>query len=343
MEYFGWGRYGGIGKATRDIAEGLAGRGLEVHAVVPLGKGQKPVESVDGVTVHGFPMRRYDKIKEILRGINSDIYHSQSPTPGTVISMKTCPNAKQVLTCQNPKTRSDWSKVNRYYPIRRRVYNYFLNPYIEAQVRKLDNVFCQCNYIREKASQLFGLDYLPAVLPNPVQIRSISTKNSTPKVCFIGRLDGEKNPERFFEIALEYPDIEFVAAGKAHNDARDWEIRKRFSGQVSLPGHVSGVEKDVLLDTSWVLVNTSVSECLPVSFLEASAAGCAILSPHDPDGFASRFGFHVSEDYGHGLEWLIEEDNWRKQGKKGRKYVENVHEYGKVINMHVEEYQKLLG
>ena len=39
LEYFGWGKYGGIGKATRDIASGLAERGVDVSVVVPLGVG----------------------------------------------------------------------------------------------------------------------------------------------------------------------------------------------------------------------------------------------------------------------------------------------------------------
>lgn len=103
-----------------------------------------------------------------------------------------------------------------------------------------------------------------------------------------------------------------------------------------------GEEKESLLSGSRVLVNTSVSECLPVSFLEAAAHGCAILSPHDPDGFASRFGFHVRESYEDGLEWLLDDDNWRWRGELGRKYVSEYHEHGAVINRHMEVYEELL-
>lgn len=343
LEYFQWGRYGGIGKATRDIASGLSERGLEVHAVIPLGKDQKQVEEIDDVTIHGFPMTRYDKVPRILRKIDADIYHSQDPTPGTVLAMKVKPDSIHVMTCQNPKTREDWSKVNQYYPLRRRLYNTFLNPYVESQVKKLDRVYTQCNFIREKTKDIFGLSDLPDVLPNPVKMREIPLKSEQPKICFLGRLDGEKNPEKYFELASKYPDIEFVAAGKSHNQKRDRELRKRHYGSnVSLPGHVSGEDKYRLLDSSWILVNTSVSECLPVSFLEASASNCAILSPHDPDGFASNFGYRVNEDYVRGLDWLLNNDNWSEQGRKGREYVENNHEYEKVIGLHVDEYERLL-
>ncbi len=90
-------------------------------------------------------------------------------------------------------------------------------------------------------------------------------------------------------------------------------------------------------------MNTSVSECLPVSFLEAAAHGCAILSPHDPDGFASRFGFHVRDSYEEGLEWLLSGDNWRRRGETGWKYVSEHHEIGAVIDRHLEVYGELLG
>jgi hypothetical protein len=69
-----------------------------------------------------------------------------------------------------------------------------------------------------------------------------------------------------------------------------------------------------LLREGWVLVITSVSECLPVSFLEAESYSCAILGPYDPDGFATRFGYHVVDgDCTSGLRWLLE-GNWREVG-----------------------------
>jgi len=55
VEIFAWGKYGGFGRATRTIGRELAKRGVDVCAVVPLRKGQKPVENLDGITVYGFP------------------------------------------------------------------------------------------------------------------------------------------------------------------------------------------------------------------------------------------------------------------------------------------------
>ena len=88
LEYFGWGKYGGIGRATRDIASGLAGRGVDVSVIVPRGTGQAEFENIDGVKVHSFPLSDYYRIGSIIKKVNADIYHSQDPTPGTHIALK---------------------------------------------------------------------------------------------------------------------------------------------------------------------------------------------------------------------------------------------------------------
>jgi len=86
-----------------------------------------------------------------------------------------------------------------------------------------------------------------------------------------------------------------------------------------------------------------VSECLPVSFLEAAAHGCAILSFHDPDGFASNFGYHVVDgDLDEGLRCLLEDDAWRERGGRGFAYVTDVHELNRVIDLHLDAYEALL-
>ena len=108
-------------------------------------------------------------------------------------------------------------------------------------------------------------------------------------------------------------------------------------------GFVDGPMKDEILDRSWVLVNTSVSECLPVSFLEALSRGCSILSNHDPDRLTSRFGFHTPiGDFEEGLEYLLEDGKWRAKGVEGRRYTKENHEISKVVDLHLEQYEELL-
>ncbi len=343
-ELFAWGRLGGFGAATRAIGRGLAKRGIRVSVAVPLGEGQKAIEELDGMEVHGFPLTRYPFTAGIYRRIDADVYHSEEPSWGTRLALDAVPWARHIATSQNPKTRFDWSLVERHYPTRRRIYNRIASPAVDACVRRLDAVYCQARYIIPKTRAIYGLPRDPGFLPNPVKVPEGVKKADDPMVCFLGRFDAEKRPEEFFELARRFPDVRFVAAGRAHDAKRDEELRRSYSGvgNLELPGFLDGAEKERLLADSWVLVNTSVSECLPVSFLEASAHGCAILSPHDPDGFASGFGYHVrGGDYEAGLRWLLD-GKWEEQGRKGREYVASTHEEKHVIDLHIRAYEEAL-
>ncbi len=346
MEYFGWGKYGGIGRATRDIATGLSRRGVNVSVVVPLSIGQRRREYVDGVDVYGFPLSEYPFISGILRSIDADVYHSQDPTLGTLLGLKAYPDAVHLMTSQNPKTKTDWEKVNKYYPKRRLLYNRFIDPWVNRCVKELDQVYCQARYTVDKVKKIFSLDYTPRILPNPVKVpESLPQKSGEPLVLFLGRFDGEKNPEGFMQLAETFPDVSFIAAGASHDKELDARLRAKYfdTPNLILPGFLNGANKNQLLDDAWVLANTSVSECLPVSFLEAAAHGCSILSPHDPDGFSSRFGYHASNNgFTEGLSWLLNDENWKERGASGYSYVKKYHEEKKVIDRHLKEYKKLV-
>ena len=111
-----------------------------------------------------------------------------------------------------------------------------------------------------------------------------------------------------------------------------------------LTGFVSEEKKSLILEKSWGLVNTSIREALPISFLEALAHETPIISGEDPDGITSSYGFKVTDDnYAKGLRGLTESYEWVNKGKSGRKYVERVHELDKVVDQHINLYEDILG
>jgi hypothetical protein len=107
--------------------------------------------------------------------------------------------------------------------------------------------------------------------------------------------------------------------------------------------HLQQQPLSTLLNESWILVNTSLREGLPTSFLEAMGHRCALLSRVNPDDVASRFGFHVeNDDFATGLANLLDGDTWRDKGKAGFHYVKDTYELGNVMQKHLQAYQELM-
>ena len=362
-EIFAHGIYGGFGALTRKIAQGLASKGVEVYVVMPRYPNQKPVEVIDNFTVISYPgpghyigMRESMRYKSIFELIDADIYHSEEPSIGTCLAQKSVPQKKHVVTFQDPRTLEDWKKeweamgLDKISIMKWEIKFKISYSSIKRAVKKADALFSQAWYAIPKAMKIYKLKEPPKFLPNPVEIpkRNIN-KADEPTVCFLARWDLRKRPEYFFELAKRFPDVKFIAMGKAGDAERDKLLREKYKNipNLIMTGFVSEEEKSKILEKSWILINTSWRECLPVAYLEACAHKCAILSHENPDDFAKKFGYHAKvgdlNDFERGLNWLLEEDKWRELGKRGYEYVKEVHEFNKVINEHIKIYEELLG
>jgi hypothetical protein len=139
-----------------------------------------------------------------------------------------------------------------------------------------------------------------------------------------------------------------VAVGGSPHRRRDDRLRRSYAHvpNLQMPGVIDQFETDRLgriYEQSWVLVNTAAREGLPTVFLEAAAHRCAILSPLDPDGFTSRFGYHAADgDLRKGLAFLLESNRWRECGERGHEHVRAVYETGRAMDAHVEVYSEAL-
>ena len=120
VEIFAWGKYGGFGRATRTIGRELVRRGIEVFAVVPRRRGQKPVEELDGITVLSFPPYLALSSRKLYEVCDADIYHSQEPSFGTYLAMKVRSDRKHIITFRDPRDTEDW-KIEFRFPSRNRL------------------------------------------------------------------------------------------------------------------------------------------------------------------------------------------------------------------------------
>jgi len=358
-ELRGFGAYGGFGVLTHDIAHGLAARGVEVYIAMPRKDGQKPVETIDGITVISYPSELYDGLRYILpfaglyRMIDADVYHSQEPSISTALAQIAEPRKKHIVTFQDPRSIEDWRKEWAPRRVRRLDEWRFWLSYQRGPgkaARRAHAKYCQAKYIIEKVKCLYRLREKPGFLPNPIKMLPIkSPKAVVPTVCYVGRWDARKRPQLFLDLAVQFPGVKFMFGGACVNDPSiDAQIRQKCSGMqnIEAPGWLNETERTSLLDRSWILVNTSSRECLPVTYLEAGANKCAILSHCNADGFASNFGFWAErgdlDDYAQGLRFLLENNRWKALGEKAHDYVKNTHEHERVIDQHLSVYQQVL-
>lgn len=353
-EFFGWGKYGGFGSATRMIATGLAEQGVEVDVVTPLRAGQAPVERAGGLTIRGFRPSSLRAQMDACRASDADIYHSQDPSIGTLLCQHAMPMRRHVVTCQDPRTWRDWwIELSCYLDERRYksmlTWPYEDNPLVWRAVRRADAVFSEAKHIVPKGQRKYGLKVAPRFLPNPVPMPDGPViKAAQPTVCFVGRFDKRKRPERFFELARRFPEVRFVAVGAANSPRMDRVLCQRYGSVANLEltgflDRFSSVRFAEILASSWILVNTAAREGLPVTFLEAASYRCAILSQVNPDEFASRFGYHAEAgDFEAGLASLLEGDRWRALGEAACDYVRATHALDVVIEKHLEAYRSLM-
>ena len=334
------------------IGRELVKRGVEVSAVVPRRQGQKRVEMLDGIRVLSFPWHRPLAATRLIRECNADIYHSQHTSFATYLAVRAMPQRKHIATCRDPKELRDWllelrnPSLNKVQVLLNWAYED--GPFTRVAVRRLDGVFAAAPSIVSVIKRKFDLQHDVELLATPVRLNPVVRKAEHPTVCFVGRWDRRKRPEMFFELARAFPHVRFLAAGRSRDVAWEAELRERYASipNLTLLGFIDQFESGALerlLSESWILVNTSVREGLPTSFLEALASQCALLSSVNPGGMTERFGEHVADgNFSHALDRLLAGDAWRARGEAGWQYVQEHFELDAVIDRHVSVYDRLM-
>lgn len=353
IEMFGDSIHGGFGRATRFIARELARRGEQVTVVVPRRSESRPDDyELDGFAVRQYrPGQPWDAVRKF-RECRADIYHSQDTSTGMVFARLAAPKAIHVVTFRDPMDRLDWKVETDHAGMPRigwNLYRGFIdNPWVTHAVRKADARFCAAEFLIPKTTRLYGLATPPRFLASPVDIPASVEKAVRPTVCYVGRWEGRKRVELFFELARECPEIEFIAMGGARDPGSDQALREKHRAipNLRMPGVLDQFrdpEWSRTLGRSWILANTSLREGLPTTFVEAAAHRCAILSFADPDGFASRFGAVAGEGaLRNGLMELLHADRWRGLGEKGWQFVSRSFATEKAIDAHLAAYRELL-
>ena len=360
-EFFAYGAYGGYGRLVRTLCKGLAARGIETYALIrrctPEAVADQPeVEMIDETRVIALPKGYFGRCRrrDLFRMPAADLYISMDPRFDSWLAMRANPASKHAILFGDPYPfREKWAimaqdPANRSFLKKWITWAQFegLQIFARRAVHGADGLFAHGLTVADRAAALYGLPKPPGFLPNPIDIpEGPIEKAAQPTVLFLARWDLQKRPEIFFALARKFPEARFVGAGAATDPARDAELRAQFAGipNVVMPGRIVGEEKDRWLRESWILINTSIREGMPLSYQEALSYGCALLAPINADRLPEQFGHHVEgEAYQAGLHGLIEGDRWRTLGEAGREYMTRVHGFENAIEANLRAYQDLI-
>ncbi len=270
------------------------------------------------------------------------------------------PHLPLIIWLRDPKGDVEWDKIitlpqelksygNRDgVPGLRRMTNIqkeLLAEIVEKGKRRKRKILIVTNgdFLMPRAEKLFGLEKIePFFLPNPIEYpeREEIRRAARPTVCFIGRQVAIKRPWLFYELAKRFPSVKFHVCGIPNSPDRIKDIMEQYTGlsNVEYHGVVRGEKKKKILSESWVLINTSIHEGLPCTFLEAFSYEMPVLSCLDPDALVSRFGLFTGEFSGYayeaidkfasGLEYLLTNKAVRtEKGRQGRGYIEKLYNF----------------
>jgi len=357
-EEFAFGCYGGFGYVARKTANLLNRLGHDVH-LIDISPGMRKKSSfLNGIPVHFLINKRFRLkwieqliiVRKFIKKLQLDVLVNVEANKWIYYFRLVSPRIKSLVWFQDVRTDEDWRKIFTN-PIEKRPAFFWEKLKLERLRRKMgikksNILIAQAELIRGKVKKVYNVSSGAVILvPNPIPIPSngFIMKSRTPLVIFLGRLDPIKRPWIFAEIARKLPDINFLLLGKSHTPHIINPIMEKYKKIKNLKflGLVTGKKKAYILSKAWILVNTSIYESLPVSFLEALSYKMAILSCNNPDGIVSNYGYFTGEILGDawndvdkfvdGLKYLISNDRWIKKGREGYKFVKRFADERKII------------
>ncbi|MBN1643752.1 MAG: glycosyltransferase [Dehalococcoidales bacterium] len=359
-EIFAFGYYGGYGRLNRVIGRELVKRGHQVNVIVmPRQAEQPPVAQLDGMTVYGFDrtLKTFLFSNGKFRLPEADIIEIWDPNSLIAyLVTRATPHSKHIVDIADPWDKQDFKDVDTVEHKRKsmnprdvaqRFYMDRIRPRLAQKViHKADAFFYEADYLLPKMRSLYSLKADCVFMPHAVEIPAGPVnKAPRPTVCFLARWDAVKRVERFFQLAGRFPEADFIAMGWAHDKEKDRQYREEGSRipNLAMPGFVSEEEKRNILEKSWVMVNTSIHEGLPQSFIESSACRCAIMAGVNPDNYTSNYGCYVeNDDYESGLSYLLGNNRWKEKGEAGYAYVKETRELNSVVEKRISVYERLV-
>ncbi|MBN1147694.1 MAG: glycosyltransferase family 4 protein [Anaerolineales bacterium] len=288
---------GGGGSAARDICQGLAKRGHEIHVLTAHMKDLPRQENSPGVSVFRIPSGRKEPYRAglstmagfvaagLVAGLSHvrkwrpDIIHVHFAVPSGPVAwaLSKLSKAPYVLTAH-------LGDVPRGVPEKTDKWFRWIYPFTPKIWRDASRVIAVSEHTRQLALQNYPVNI--QVIPNGVNLEQLNPgeirAGAPPRIIFAGRFMPQKNPLQLVQTlaSLKQLDWECIMLGdgalrdQVAQQVKELGLEERFS----LPGWVSPEEVIQWLGRSDILFMPSLSEGLPVVGVQALAMGLALVA-----------------------------------------------------------------
>jgi glycosyltransferase involved in cell wall biosynthesis len=337
---------GGVPVAVRTLTDEFRKMGHDVFVITAQKGKQRPVEVLSNGTVVliDWLRRKENKFHNIMRYlhvprwkayelVDPDVFNLHMEGNWQYWSYHYMPRTPKVVSLQYPvdKEQGDLSlkssKVLHTFK--------YANRITTASTCFMDEFLSEVPFLKEREITL---------IHNPINVPEKNEYIKKPKdvkVLWLHRIIPRKQPEKFYDLAKDFPDVTFQIAGRG--DLSHIEKMPKLDN-LEILGYVSHEKKTKLYKEASIFACTSRGEGLPVVFQEALSFKCALLSNEtvNPENIVGKFGVVAKNyDFKKALEKLLGSD-YKKSGQNGFRYITKEHEPKKIAKKYIEVYESAM-
>jgi len=327
-----YGHIGGVERQTALMSEWLCSRGHQL-SIITWNEGGADVEIVNGVKIitlckvtDGLPFLRFfiprwTSLITALRDANAELYYH---------------NCAEYVTGQIAL----WCKINN----RSFIYTVASDADCEISLLKMktkrdqlfflyglrgaDKIICQTSKQKKLLEKNFNLQAKIIAMPGtPANGEAVAEHQyNQRKVIWVGRIQAVKRMEWLIDIAEKLPQVNFEVIGpNDHNHSYTEKILPEANkvGNIKFRGKISRKDMPEIYKNATLLLNTSIYEGFPNTYLEAWSYGVPTVCSIDPP---------VKDRLVDALEALISDKNkWQQCSVNSINYCKENHSINRVL------------
>ena len=327
------------------LARLLARHGVRV-SMITLDFGQPPRAELDGIVVHktfrpheGVPALRFVHPRltatwRALGEVDADVYYlrSASMLAGVIDAF-----------CRGRGRRSIYAAASDAdFDPRLAQIRFARDRWLYRRgLARVDRIVVQNEAQREACRRHFGRE--AALIPSCYELPEEAALENKGEVLWVGRMERGKRPLLALEVARRLPHRRFVlVGGEAHGEDADAgyyaevHARGRALGNVEMTGFLPLAQVERRFDGARVLLNTSVYEGMPNTFLQAWARGIPTVATVDVGAPVYPVVRDADAAAAEIERLLAEPAHWQGASRRCREHFEQNHSTGAVMQKYLD-------